>query len=77
MVEALVKTGLASSNKDARQFVKSSAVLINGKTPTANNPNHAPEKPDDLYLLDKTVQAFGKYTLIKRGKRNHALLVWG
>ena len=63
VVEALVKTGLASSNKDARQFVKSSAVLINGKTPTANNPNHAPEKPDDLYLLDETAQAFGKYNL--------------
>ena len=77
VVEALVKTGLASSNKDARQFVKSSAVLINGKTPTANNPNHAPEKPDDLYLLDNTYRAFEKYTLIKRGKRNHALLVWG
>lgn len=76
VVEALVKTGLASSNKDARQFVKSSAVLINGKTPAANNPNHAPEKPDDLYLLDETAKAFGKYTLIKRGKRNHALLVW-
>ena len=76
VVEALVKTGLASSNKDARQFVKSSAVLINGKTPTANNPNHAPEKPDDLYLLDNTYRAFEKYTLIKRGKRNHALLVW-
>ena len=76
VVEALVKTALASSNKDARQFVKSSAVLINGKTPTANNPNHAPEKPDDLYLLDETAKAFGKYTLIKRGKRNHALLVW-
>lgn len=76
VVEALVKTALASSNKDARQFVKSSAVLINGKTPTANNPNYAPEKPDDAYLIDDTCRAFGKYTLIKRGKRNHALLVW-
>ena len=76
VVEALVKTGLASSNKDARQFVKSGAVLLNGQAPQENNPNHAPEKPDDLYMIDETCRAFGKYTLIKRGKRNHALLVW-
>ena len=76
VVEALVKTGLASSNKDARQFVKSGAVLLNGQAPQANNPNHAPEKPDDLYMIDEAWRAFGKYTLIKRGKRNHALLVW-
>ena len=76
VVEALVRAGLAKSNKEARGFVHSNAVLINGSPVVANNPNHAAEKPDDLYLLTDEHKRFGKYTIIKRGKRNHALLVW-
>ncbi|WP_188209400.1 tyrosine--tRNA ligase [Neisseria subflava] len=76
VVETLVKTGLASSNKEARGFVNSKAVLLNGKPAEANNPNHAAEKPDDAYLLTDEHKRFGKYTIVRRGKRNHALLVW-
>ena len=76
VVEALVQAGLAKSNKEARGFVQSNAVLINGSAAEANNSNHAAEKPDDLYLLTDAHKRFGKYTIIKRGKRNHALLVW-
>ena len=76
VVETLVKTGLASSNKEARGFVNSKAVLLNGKPAEANNPNHAAEKPDDAYMLTDEHKRFGKYTIIRRGKRNHALLVW-
>ena len=76
VVEALVKTGLASSNKEARGFVNSKAVLLNGKPAEANNPNHAAEKPDDAYMLTNEHKRFGKYTIVRRGKRNHALLVW-
>lgn len=76
VVEALVKTGLASSNKEARGFVNSKAVLLNGKPAEANNPNHAAEKPDDAYMLTDKHKRFGKYTIVRRGKRNHALLVW-
>ena len=76
MVETLVKTGLASSNKEARGFVNSKAVLLNGKPAEANNPNHAAEKPDDAYMLTDEHKRFGKYTIVRRGKRNHALLVW-
>ena len=75
-VEALVKTGLASSNKEARGFVNAKAVLLNGKPAEANNPNHAAERPDDAYLLTDEHKRFGKYTILRRGKRNHALLVW-
>lgn len=75
-VEALVKTGLASSNKEARGFVNGKAVLLNGKPAEANNPNHAAERPDDAYLLTDEHKRFGKYTILRRGKRNHALLVW-
>lgn len=75
-VEALVKTGLASSNKEARGFVNGKAVLLNGKPAEANNPNHAAERPDDACLLTGEHKRFGKYTILRRGKRNHALLVW-
>ncbi|HFB5498849.1 TPA: tyrosine--tRNA ligase [Neisseria gonorrhoeae] len=75
-VEALVKTGLAASNKEARGFVNAKAVLLNGKPAEANNPNHAAERPDDAYLLIGEYKRFGKYTILRRGKRNHALLVW-
>lgn len=76
VVEALVKTGLASSNKEARGFVNGKAVLLNGKPAEANNPNHAAERPDDACLLTGEHKRFGKYTIVRRGKRNHALLVW-
>ena len=76
VVEALVKTGLASSNKEARGFVNSKAVLLNGQAAELNNPNHAAERPDDAYLLADAHKRFGKYTILRRGKRNHALLVW-
>ena len=76
VVEALVKTGLASSNKEARGFVNSKAVLLTGQAAELNNPNHAAERPDDAYLLADAHKRFGKYTILRRGKRNHALLVW-
>ncbi|HFC6387972.1 TPA: tyrosine--tRNA ligase [Neisseria bacilliformis] len=76
VVEALVKTGLAQSNKEARGFVNSKAVLLNGQAAEANNPNPSAERPDDAYLLQDKHKRFGKYTLLRRGKRNHALLVW-
>ena len=76
VVEALVKTGLASSNKEARGFVNSKAVLLNGQAAELNNPNHAAERPDDAYLLTDAHKRFDKYTIVRRGKRNHALLVW-
>ena len=76
VVEALVLTGLAKSNKEARGFVNSGAVLLNGAAATLNNPHHAAEKPDDAYLIDDNSKRFGKYTIIKRGKRHHALLMW-
>ena len=76
VVEALIKAGLAQSNKEARGFVQNKAVLLNGEVAQVNNPNPAAEKPDDAYLITDEHKRFGKYTIIKRGKRNHALLVW-
>lgn len=75
-VEALVLCGLAKSNKEAREFVKNKAVILNGQPAEANNSGFAPERPDDACLLTDAHKRFGKYTIVKRGKRNHALLVW-
>ncbi len=77
VVEALVLAGLAQSNKEARGFVNSKAVWLNGTPVELNNPEHAADRPDDAYLLTDAAKRFGKYTIIRRGKRNHALLVWG
>ncbi|MFC2613677.1 MAG: tyrosine--tRNA ligase, partial [Eikenella corrodens] len=52
------------------------AVLLNGQAAELNNPDHAAERPDDAYLLADAHKRFGKYTILRRGKRNHALLVW-
>ncbi|MCS4534167.1 tyrosine--tRNA ligase [Neisseria montereyensis] len=76
VVETLVRAGLAASNKEARGFLNSGAVMLNGKAAVKNNADHAPEKPDDAYLITDDFKRFGKYTIIRRGKRNHALLVW-
>lgn len=76
VVEALVTAQLAYSNKEARGFVGSNAVFLNGQAVEKNNPEHAAEKPDDAYLLTDAHKRFGKYTIVRRGKRNHALLVW-
>ena len=76
VVEALVKTGLAQSNKEARGFISSKAVLLNGRPAETTNPNPPADKPDDAYLLTDAHKRFGRYTIVRRGKRNHALLVW-
>ncbi|MDO4640488.1 MAG: tyrosine--tRNA ligase [Neisseria sp.] len=76
VVEALVLSGLAASNKEARGFVSSGAVMLNGTAAVLNNPQHTPEKPDDAYLITDEFKRFGRYTILRRGKRNHALLVW-
>ena len=76
VVEALVLTDLAKSNKEGRGFVASGAVALNGAVAVANNPEHAAEKPDDAFMLTEADKRFGKYTIIRRGKKLHALLIW-
>lgn len=76
VVEALVTTHLAKSNKEARSFINAGAVLLNGELVAKNNVEHTADKPDNAYMIDNQNKLFGKYTIIKRGKRNHALLIW-
>jgi len=63
LVQALVESELATSNKMAREFINNSAVLVNGEKVT-----------DSAAELDWDSAFFGKYILLKRGKKLFHLL---
>jgi tyrosyl-tRNA synthetase len=63
IIEALVLTNLASSKRQAREFIKNGAVQINGQKEQSN---------DFEFEADKMF--FNKFSVIKRGKRNFALI---
>jgi tyrosyl-tRNA synthetase len=58
LVEALVQTGLASSNKMAREFIANGAVSVNGD-----------KASDPSAELSWQGAFFGRYILLKRGKK--------
>jgi tyrosyl-tRNA synthetase len=58
LVEALVASELASSNKMAREFIGNGAVSVNGEKMT-----------DPAAVLLKEHAQFGRYWLVKRGKK--------
>ncbi len=64
LVDALVETKLASSKREARQFITSNAVSING------------EKNDDLaYTLKQEQTYHNRYVMMRRGKKKYALVI--
>jgi len=63
-VDALVKVGLATSKSDARRGIAGKGFLLNGE------PIPAPER-----ALGATDLLHGKYVMLQKGKRSHALLV--
>lgn len=63
LLDALIKTGLAKSKREAREFVSAGAVKING------------EKTADLEkVITKADALEGGYIFIKRGKKLYAVL---
>jgi len=65
IVELLTRCELAASNKMAREFIKNGAVMVNGEKLT-----------DTEATIKKSDALFGRYTLIKRGKRLFNLFIW-
>lgn len=66
LIDALAAAGLAKSKSEARTFIQSGAVHING------------DKVDELgHVIAQEQRLFGRYTLLKRGKKNHCLVRWG
>jgi len=58
LVEALVQTGLATSNKMAREFISNGAVSVNG--------GKVSDPAAELFWEDAF---YGRYFLLKRGKK--------
>ena len=63
LVDALKELGLASSNREAREFIKNGAVSVNGDKAT-----------DSELVLGKNDAIEGKYIIIRRGKKLYASL---
>ncbi len=63
LVDVLVETKLASSKRQAREFIKNGAVQINGQKKESN----------DLEFEAESM-FFNKFAVLKRGKRNFALI---
>ena len=64
--ELLHEAGLAQSRGQARKDVKSGGVYVNGK-----------RIDDEQHKLTTSELMFGKYVLLRRGKRNYALVTAG
>lgn len=64
-IELIVQSKLASSNREAREFVLNGAISINGV------------KIEDIaYDTRQIPKAFDRYSIIRRGKKKYALLVF-
>lgn len=62
LVDALVAAGLAKSKSEARTFISSGAVAVNGVKVTALDA-----------VIGDADRRFGRYTVLQRGKKNHRL----
>ncbi len=63
LIDLLIESGLASSKRESREFIKNNAVSING------------DKVKDLEFMVTKEDAIGnEFTVIKRGKKKYALV---
>jgi len=65
LIDLLKQSELANSNRMAREFIGNGAVSINGKKVT-----------DSTTVLTQKEALFGKYAVIKRGKKLFTLFIW-
>ena len=63
--KALVDSELQPSRGQARKTVASNAVTINGE-----------KQADPEYVFSDSDRLFGRYTLLRRGKKNYCLVCW-
>lgn len=63
--QAMVDGELAPSRGQARKLIEASAVSINGVV-----------QPDSEYVFNAAERLHGRYTLLRRGKKNYCLIVW-
>ena len=63
--DALVAAGLAKSKSEARTFIQGGSVAINGAKADAIDHQIAGEE-----------RLFGRFTILRRGKKNYGLVSW-
>ena len=63
LINGLVEAKLASSNREAREFIKNGAVTVNGDKVTDMN-----------FILNKDNAIEGKFIVLRRGKKLYALV---
>lgn len=65
LLDLLVKVGAAPSKTQAKTFVEQNSVMVNGEKAT-----------DPAHVYSKAEAMFGKYLIIRRGKKNYYLGVF-
>ena len=65
LIDALVTGALAKSKSEARTFLQSGAVTVNGNKVDAID-----------YQIPEAERRFGRFTLLRRGKKNYAMIRW-
>ncbi|WP_319239013.1 tyrosine--tRNA ligase [uncultured Propionivibrio sp.] len=65
LLDALVASGLAKSKSEARSFVQGGSVLVNSAKVDAID-----------HQFGEADRRFGRFTLLRRGKKNYAMLRW-
>ncbi len=63
VVDALIEVKLASSKREAREFVRNGAVSINGEKQT-----------DEGFILNQQIAIENKFIVLRRGKKLYALI---
>lgn len=63
LVDALIETKACSSKREAREFINNGAITVNGNV-----------VKDLEFLVSKDNAIEGKYTVIRRGKKNYYLI---
>ncbi len=63
LIDALIDTGLASSKREARTFIKQNAVMVNNE-----------KVIDEHAIIDIGLSIHGLFTVIKRGKKHYAFI---
>ena len=63
LVDLVIEAGAASSKREAREFIKNGAILINGE-----------QEKDENKVFQSKDGLFNKYLILRRGKKNYYLL---
>ena len=65
LIDALVAAGLAKSKSEARGFIQSGSVSINGQKVEALE-----------HSIGEEERLFGRFSLLRRGKKNYVMIRW-